>query len=236
MLTILLIDSDSDHRQRIERLLTTNGYQVVAHEHPQKLWEHKKSSAVSCILCEITCDEGKDGVELLLEIQSRGWRIPVVFMATTCRVPQIVTVMKAGAMGMVGKSDASEDLLATLQDALARAKHMAKPKKNSHNAAAKVKLLSHRELEVVKAAASGMKNEDIARQLGLALITIKAHRSNAMRKLDAGNIVHLTQIAYMAGLVEPILAEEIADPLHDGHGKAPKTRTPAAKRGARKKP
>lgn len=236
MNTILLIESDPKHRQRIQRLLAAKRYQVLAHEDPQGLLERSRISAVSCILCEITCHEGKDAMALLVQIQSRGWRIPVVFMAATCHVPLIVSVMKAGAMGMVGKSDRPKDLLATLEDALARTRETGKPKKNGHAATDKVKLLSQRELEVTRAAAAGMKNSDIAKHLGLALITVKAHRSNAMRKLEAGNIVHLTRIAYMTGLVDPIHTEEIAAPPHGGHGKAPKTRAPAARRGARKKP
>lgn len=240
MHTVLLFDSDSRHRRRTARLLVKKGYRVVSHENPQDLWKHGKIPARSCILHEIVCHEGNDGVELLAEMRCRDWRIPVVFMAAECHIPQIVRVMRAGALGVVGKSDDAKELVSTLEDALARTRQVEKMEKAFHDAAAKVKLLSKRELEVVKAAAIGIKNEDIAGHLGLAVITVKGHRARAMRKLEAGNIVHLARIAYMAGLVDPILMEEFAGPLHDIHNKTPhktpRSRPRAGKPGARKKP
>jgi ATP/maltotriose-dependent transcriptional regulator MalT len=47
--------------------------------------------------------------------------------------------------------------------------------------------LSERELEVLRLIASGRSNREIARELTLALGTIKSHIHNIMQKLDASN-------------------------------------------------
>ncbi len=50
-----------------------------------------------------------------------------------------------------------------------------------------VELLSERELEVLKLAAKGLSNRDIAEQLFLSIRTVQAHLGNIFNKLDVGS-------------------------------------------------
>ncbi|MDP2919732.1 MAG: response regulator transcription factor [Dehalococcoidia bacterium] len=50
-----------------------------------------------------------------------------------------------------------------------------------------VSLLSERELEVLKLAAKGLSNRDIAEQLFLSIRTVQAHLGNIFNKLDVGS-------------------------------------------------
>jgi DNA-binding NarL/FixJ family response regulator len=63
--------------------------------------------------------------------------------------------------------------------------------------------LTAREREVVGLIASGLSNEEIARQIYISLSTVKTHAARAMTKLGARDRAQLVVFAYQAGLVRP---------------------------------
>lgn len=67
-------------------------------------------------------------------------------------------------------------------------------------AAQLVKMLSPRQLEVTKLVAQGLRNKEIAYELGLAEKTVKMHRGLVMEKLDLRTSADLIRIAVEAGI------------------------------------
>ena len=63
--------------------------------------------------------------------------------------------------------------------------------------------LTAREREVVGLIASGLSNEEIARQIYVSLSTVKTDATRAMTKLGARDRAQLVVFAYQAGLVRP---------------------------------
>lgn len=66
-----------------------------------------------------------------------------------------------------------------------------------------LRLLSPREMEVLKLVAEGHTNQEIAAQLIISIKTVQAHRANVMEKLGLHNITHLVRFAIYAGLIPP---------------------------------
>ena len=67
-------------------------------------------------------------------------------------------------------------------------------------AAEKIKDLSKRQLEVLQMVASGLRNKQIAWELGLSEKTIKMHRGIAMEKLGAQSSAEMIRLAVEAGI------------------------------------
>jgi DNA-binding NarL/FixJ family response regulator len=63
--------------------------------------------------------------------------------------------------------------------------------------------LTDREREVTGLVASGMSNQDIAKQLYLSTATVKTHINRAMSKLGARDRAQLVVFAYESGLARP---------------------------------
>lgn len=61
--------------------------------------------------------------------------------------------------------------------------------------------LSVREIEVLKQAANGLSVQQSAQESCHAEVTIKWHRSNAIRKTGAKNTTHAVALAIRAGLI-----------------------------------
>lgn len=64
----------------------------------------------------------------------------------------------------------------------------------------KIKELSKRQLEVLQLVASGLRNKQIAWELGLSEKTIKMHRGIAMEKLGAQSSAEMIRLAVEAGI------------------------------------
>jgi len=65
-------------------------------------------------------------------------------------------------------------------------------------------LLTPRETQVLAAAAGGMSNKEIARELGISLHTVKFHLESLTRKLDASGRTEAVAKGIALGLLRPI--------------------------------
>ncbi len=63
------------------------------------------------------------------------------------------------------------------------------------------RVLTDRELEVLKMVARGMSNAEIAEKLTISPATAKTHVAHLLTKLDARDRIQLVIIAYQSGLV-----------------------------------
>jgi DNA-binding NarL/FixJ family response regulator len=68
---------------------------------------------------------------------------------------------------------------------------------------AALKDLTSRELEVMRMAAHGKSNDEIAGELHLSVLTVRTHVQRAMNKLDARDRAQLVVLDYKHGLVSP---------------------------------
>ncbi len=66
-----------------------------------------------------------------------------------------------------------------------------------------LRVLTPREMEVLKLVAEGYTNQEIADQLVLSIKTVQAHRANVMEKLELHDVTHLVRFAIRHGLISP---------------------------------
>jgi DNA-binding CsgD family transcriptional regulator len=57
-------------------------------------------------------------------------------------------------------------------------------------------VLSHREVEVLELVLGGLRNKEIAAELGITERTVKAHRGTIMRKLEVDSVAGLVRKVY----------------------------------------
>lgn len=69
--------------------------------------------------------------------------------------------------------------------------------------AEELRVLSPRELEVLKLVAEGYTNQEIAARLARSIKTVHVHRAHVMKKLDLENITQLVRFAVHYGLLPP---------------------------------
>ena len=63
--------------------------------------------------------------------------------------------------------------------------------------------MTPREQEVIAFVSAGLLNKQIADELGVSEITVKVHRGNAMRKMQATSLADLMRMAQTLSLQRP---------------------------------
>jgi len=153
-------------------------------------------------VCLLACVSGGDkcGLAEYERFKEMGFVIPAVFLGKNSEVRLVVRAMRAGAEDFLPYPYHEAELSEVILRALEQSRRFLKNQDNVLELRRRVASITAREREVVSLVISGMLNKQIAEQIKLALITVKVHRGNAMRKLGARSTAELVRIAREAGL------------------------------------
>ncbi|MBI1348615.1 response regulator [bacterium] len=120
--------------------------------------------------------------------------------------------ISAGADGYVLKASADRELMTAIRAVmdgklyttleLHRLNSVEKDVKNLAAIPEELSTLSHREMEVLRSAARGLTNREIAEQLFLSVKTVESYRARLMSKLRLKSRADLVQLAIRHGLLQ----------------------------------
>lgn len=207
--TVYLIDDDADVMESIAFMLRGEGFETRSFSCAEKFLDNVPSLASACILADLRLP-GINGITFIERMHHLTPNAPVIIMTGHGDVTSAVRSMKAGAVDFLQKPFSKIDLMAALESA---AKRFDRPLPSSEvrsSAQAKVALLTKREWQVVACLAHGQANKSIAYDLGISARTVEVHRSNAMKKLEVHSLPELLYIAFLAGMMEEVLAERVS--------------------------
>jgi RNA polymerase sigma factor (sigma-70 family) len=142
------------------------------------------------------------GLDLQSELATRKIQTPIVFISGHGDVPASVRAMKAGAVDFLTKPFKDKDLLAVIQDALAKDVRLKATQEQRETIERRLRLLTPRERQVLEMVIKGMLNKQIAADLGASEQTIKVHRGRVMEKMRVASVAELVQAALAAGVLK----------------------------------
>jgi len=143
-----------------------------------------------------------DGLRALELIRQRHPGVKVVVFAGMDEPDAITAAAEAGAAAFVATTIDPGELPSVLLRAAQATVFQVFGLDRDTPAAADEAGLSKRELEILKALASGRSNKQIAKEMWLAEQTVKFHLSNIYRKIGVRNRTEAVRYAYRHGLLE----------------------------------
>ena len=129
--------------------------------------------------------------------------VPLLVLSGWASPASIQVIIQAGARGFLPKTATSEQFTHTIQMMLAGGTSVPADmlrERNSVRRSALAGALTPRETDVLRAAARGLSNKEIARELDLAEVTIKLHLSTIFRKIGVRSRTEAAMMASKAGL------------------------------------
>jgi RNA polymerase sigma factor (sigma-70 family) len=192
--TVYIVDDDVDVRDGVSALLQSVGLKVVALSSTVEFLTHKRSEEPSCLILDVRLP-GLSGLDFQAELAKAQNEIPIIFITGHGDIPMSVKAMKAGAIEFLTKPFREQDILDAVRVALERDRARHELQIQTQSLRSRYDALSDREQQVMRLVCAGLMNKQVAAEIGVSEVTVKVHRHNLMKKLDARSLADLVRMA-----------------------------------------
>jgi FixJ family two-component response regulator len=192
--TVFVIDDDAGIRASIQGLLKSADLRSESFESAEQFLQRKPPDSPSCLILDVSLP-GMNGLDFQQQLRNAGLQIPIIFVTGHGDIPMSVKAMKSGAVEFLTKPLKRHVLLDAIQQALARDSARRKEQADIALLQERYDKLSRRQHQVMHLVVSGLLNKQIASELGTTLITVKLHRAQVMRKMQAASLADLVRMA-----------------------------------------
>lgn len=214
MTRVAIVDDQTLVRQGIRSLLgLSDEIEVVGEgEHGEDALELVETHDVEVLLLDLRMP-GRDGISTLEELALRGSSVPVLVLTTFDDDELVLRALRAGARGYLLKDVTLERLIGAIRT-LATGGTLLQPgltdrlfravstRPDAVTGFDRPEPLTGRELDVLRLAASGYSNTEIASALHLATGTVKNHLSSVFVKLGVRDRTRAVLRALDLGLLD----------------------------------
>ena len=192
--TVIVIDDDPAIREALGGLVRSVGLQVNLLSSVAEFLQSAPPSGPACLILDVRLP-GRSGLDFQRDLASSNAPLPIIFITGHGDIPMSVQAMKHGAIEFLTKPFRDQALLDAVHVGLAR--DAARLENGRTLAALRTRFnsLTPREQEVMALVVTGRLNKQIAGDLGVSEITVKVHRSQAMRKMRASSLTDLARMA-----------------------------------------
>ena len=192
--TIFVVDDDASVREALGNLLESVGFETQLFGSTEQFRAAPRPDAPSCLVLDVRL-RGANGLDFQQTLQRAGISIPIVFITAHGTVPMASRALKAGAVEFLMKPFQKKELLAAIDQALERDRTQRVEQAEFAMLKSRFDELTFREREVLELVVGGLKNKEIAGQLGISEVTTKMHRGQVMRKMNAGSLAELVRMS-----------------------------------------
>ena len=190
---VFVVDDDVSLREALEALIRSEGFETETFASAEAFLARPRAFAPSCLVLDVTLPD-LNGLDLQKRLADRS-DMPIIFITGHGDVPMTVQAMKAGAVEFLTKPFGDEVLLSAIRQALERSRSSLDQEQELQLLRGRYAALSRREQDVMALVVVGRLNKQVGFELGISEITVKAHRGRVMRKMEAGSLADLINMA-----------------------------------------
>ena len=199
---IVVIDDDASVRKALENLFKSVGFAVELFASPQEFLQSERPDRPGCIVLDVRFP-GRSGLDMQRDLGTANTQLPIIFITGYGDIPMSVRAMKAGAVEFLTKPFRDQDLLDAVGTALEKDRARRAGDLRLAELSGRYDTLTARERQVMSLVVAGRLNKQIAGELGVSEMTVKMHRRQVMRKMQAGGVAQLVRLADQIGIAVP---------------------------------
>jgi FixJ family two-component response regulator len=199
---VFIVDDDVSVRESLEALVADAGYEPKTFASAHEFLESALPPSPSCLVLDMRLPD-LNGLEIQKRVAGDRSHMPIIFMTGHADVPMTVQAMKGGAVEFLTKPFGTDELLAAIRGAIERSNALLAEESNLKDLQSRYASLSARERDVMTLVVRGQMNKQVASELGISEITVKAHRGRAMRKMRVKSLAELVKVAAVLGIPAP---------------------------------
>jgi FixJ family two-component response regulator len=190
---IVIVDDDPDVREALSCLLKSVGLQVRALASLPEFLKTGRPEGPTCLVLDVRLP-GQSGLDFQRDLAAAKIDVPIIFMTAYADIPMSVQAMKQGALEFLTKPVRDQDLLDAVHLGLERDRAQRDVDKALAALRERFDTLTAREREVMAEVLKGRLNKQIAGDIGVSEVTVKAHRGQIMRKMNASSVLDLARM------------------------------------------
>jgi FixJ family two-component response regulator len=192
--SIVVIDDDASVRRALENLFRSVGFDVELFGSPQEFLHSERPDRPGCIVLDVRFP-GRSGLDMQRDLAAADAQLPIIFITGYGDIPMSVRAMKAGAIEFLTKPFRDQDLLDAVGAALEKDRTRRAGELRLAELRGRFTTLTARERQVMAMVVTGRLNKQIAGELGVSEMTVKMHRRQVMRKMQAAGVAQLVRLA-----------------------------------------
>ncbi|QCB43307.1 response regulator transcription factor [Sphingomonas sp. PAMC26645] len=196
---VCVVDDDVEILGSIGSLFRSVGVQVALFDSTDAFLRAAPPTMPSCLVLDVRL-RGENGLDFQERLARDGIHIPVILITGHGDIPMTVRGMRAGAIDFLVKPFSDEQVLASVAVAIEADRTRRAADERAAIVASKFDSLTPREQEVMAFVVTGLMNKQIAARMNLSVITVKIHRGNMMRKMDAQSFADLVRMGEQLGV------------------------------------
>lgn len=190
---VVIVDDDPDVREALSSLLKSVGLQVKALASLPEFWKTGRPEGPTCLVLDVRLP-GQSGLDFQRELAAAKIDVPIIFITAYADISMSVQAMKRGALEFLTKPVRDQDLLDAIHLGLERDRARRESEKAVAAVRERFETLTPREREVMAEVLKGRLNKQIAGDIGVSEVTVKAHRGQIMRKMKAASLLDLARM------------------------------------------
>jgi FixJ family two-component response regulator len=196
---VFVVDDDVSVRESLELMIRTAGWQPETFGSAKAFLDRTRAPVPSCLVLDVSLPD-LTGLDLQQRLGADRGDLPIIFITGHGDIPMTVQAMKAGAVEFLTKPFDDSMLLSAIAGAIDRSRTALGREAEAQVLRSRYAELSPREREVMVLVVAGRLNKQIAGELRISEITVKAHRGKVMRKMQADSLADLVRMAARLGV------------------------------------
>ncbi|MCU8022494.1 response regulator transcription factor [Shewanella sp. SM78] len=184
-LPVYLIDDDDSVRRSLRFMLESYGLKITDFDSAEAFFTAVDLTLPGCALVDVRMP-GLSGQQLHLELVAKNSPLAVIYLTGHGDVPMAVDALKLGAQKPADGAKLAEAVVKALEHT--KAHHQDNQYLETYQA------LTPREREILNLIAQGLKNQEIADSLCIAMRTVEIHRANLMKGMQVGSLAEMMLI------------------------------------------